>query len=1382
MLELTENPANLRVLYNTVSPDIDLGSFNEFATRMASVKNRQTFYSQIQPNIDLGDYQTFNEKVSSSYKRPSFWQELKRTGEITAKTIPVATIGSFAERIAIEGGVLKFGEKLLRSTNPFMIPNMIAEEILPKLPDEQKKKFIEAHPFYQWGRKLRKETKKKIQQDPSLQRPAGYREWTFGNMVALDKLGETIGNVVPSVLISTGIGVGVAAVTKSPIAGLGAAATVAYGMESGFAYDDAIEYGLEPEEASRVANTVGVINAVLEILPVGRAISKMKIGKQVQKSLAEKLIAKGAYKEIPKEMFKQAVTEGATETLQELNSIVQESRYKGKIPSWLEIGSRATQAGFGGFIGGGGVGVVSGVVQQQKARQIIPRIKEQQITDIGYLEKLAPTAKGFKPTLKKPEIITKEELPFVDTFQKTPKTAREKFQQIQDTQTRIDKELAKPTLQFKEENPLVRKRTNTLIKEKIKYLKRGERLSELDTRKALTDLKMLIIDKAKTDLPKDSMTRGQVKPLMTQIAKAKNITDVENALERIDTISETVERKKGLQKIDKILKRVEPKRVGGKLVGTTLPAEYYQRLGNVNRILKSTPETIDAEITKLQEQSLNKDGEVSEEIANKIYMLQTFGDLKGKTVEGINRAVDDLESFIKTGKSLRIAEKEAIKKVNKKTIQSDLDVIIGEKGAAPLHPVEFQGSVLNKFKQMSMFNPNMGQSLEWLLDILSKRHKESAPLQSPINLRITPKIHQARKTSNDIHYMYIKQSHGKLKEIFGLTDRKLAKTLFENSQPQNTGIMLVGKEGTSKEGVSTELKISKNQAYKKWMEWQSPEVRERLENDVYIWDERVMAQIEDYVGDELLEWAQYQLTEIYPQIYEQINEVYKKLNNIDLPYNAFYSPLSAEIDEKTRTSSDIVPLFQGNGINASVGNHHLLPRTSDQITKFRDGDSVLSQYITEMSHYIGWGEPIQHIRTTLLSPTVKKAIRQYHGSGVEKILKDHINHLANNGIDKATVHATLDKMRQKFVTAVLGINPVVFMKQLMSFPAYMMEADITPKVFTEGLLDFAKNPLKAINTLKQSTMLRERYRVGFERDIMFAMKGTTPKTLSETKNIADTLLFFTKLGDRAAIYLGGWSVYKYNYDKSRKSGMTHEQANKKALYEFDITTERAQQAGNPEHLGAIQRMGSWARLFTMFITAQNQYFRSVNSGIRNIRAGRGGKIKNIKRMVIGHSLLPMMFQFAASGFRWENEDQIRAFILGSLNGWLIAAKFLEPLAENIISFSKYGIDGTPISTGWNKISDTMGRFAKSFDDGFKLEDIFEVMHGLASGLSKTHAPIIGGVPYDPLYRISKGFTDLAKGELKDLRQLLGYSEYALGIDRKSSKKKGGSKRKERRRR
>lgn len=158
-------------------------------------------------------------------------------------------------------------------------------------------------------------------------------------------------------------------------------------------------------------------------------------------------------------------------------------------------------------------------------------------------------------------------------------------------------------------------------------------------------------------------------------------------------------------------------------------------------------------------------------------------------------------------------------------------------------------------------------------------------------------------------------------------------------------------------------------------------------------------------------------------------------------------------------------------------------------------------------------------------------------------------------------------------------------------------------------------------------------------------------------------MWFTKFGDRAAIYFGGYPLYDYTYRQQIKLKRPEDMARKIAMREFEKATARAQQDANVQNLSHIQRGGSWAKLFTMFMTSKNQYYRQESGAWRNLREERGPAAENMKRILIFHFLLPMLFQWAADGFNIRWKRQLRAAVLGSLNGIFIYGDFAETVIK-----------------------------------------------------------------------------------------------------------------------
>ena len=109
---------------------------------------------------------------------------------------------------------------------------------------------------------------------------------------------------------------------------------------------------------------------------------------------------------------------------------------------------------------------------------------------------------------------------------------------------------------------------------------------------------------------------------------------------------------------------------------------------------------------------------------------------------------------------------------------------------------------------------------------------------------------------------------------------------------------------------------------------------------------------------------------------------------------------------------------------------------------------MLFKHIVEMEHFKAWGEPMREMRSVLGVEQSRRAVKQYHGATADRVLQGFINRFAMGGQDRALTLNTLDKLRANFTRSVIGGNPVVFLKQLASIPAYAME--IPTKDFIRG--------------------------------------------------------------------------------------------------------------------------------------------------------------------------------------------------------------------------------------------------------------------------------------------------------------------------------------------
>jgi len=364
----------------------------------------------------------------------------------------------------------------------------------------------------------------------------------------------------------------------------------------------------------------------------------------------------------------------------------------------------------------------------------------------------------------------------------------------------------------------------------------------------------------------------------------------------------------------------------------------------------------------------------------------------------------------------------------------------------------------------------------------------------------------------------------------------------------------------------------------------------------------------------------------------------------------------------------------------------------------------------------------------------QRAIKQYHGFMANKVLKGFLDDFAGAGVDRAKTLAWIDRRRAAFTKSVIGANPMVFLKQLASIPAYAME--IPSKDFISGVAYALSHPKEVHDILMTSPTMKARAKIGHERDIILAGKRSPAKALAGTQQISDVLMLSTKLGDRLAVVAGGWSVYSYHLKRLVNSGMAKEQAHKEALYQFDMATKRSQQAGDTMDLAYLQRLGSIGNLFTMFLTAPLAYYRNMSAGMRNLKGGRGSA-SDVKRVLLTWTILPMLFQWIASGFEWDEEAQARAALVGPLNGLFMAREAIEAIGTKWFEGKSYMNVGTPPPlTAIRTAVRATGSARKMWDDGItekELGKFFDTVAEVAGNLS--------GIPYKPVSKIVSYLND-----------------------------------------
>ena len=266
--------------------------------------------------------------------------------------------------------------------------------------------------------------------------------------------------------------------------------------------------------------------------------------------------------------------------------------------------------------------------------------------------------------------------------------------------------------------------------------------------------------------------------------------------------------------------------------------------------------------------------------------------------------------------------------------------------------------------------------------------------------------------------------------------------------------------------------------------------------------------------------------------YHRVNGTFRKRFRVNMAFNPMYSPISRRIGARADEGDDTLNKSKSPmGSMTSAGS--LKSRVSNQVElTWVDGDTAIMKHITEMEHFIHYTDVMREMRSVFMNRNISKSIADFHGSGISQTLNKFMDDIARGGVDRSQNLEWIDKLRANFSRSVIGVNPVVYLKQLASIPAYI--ADIPT---LDWATEFAKvfNPLefkRMYRTLSKSKMVEMRYDQGFERDMVLALQNQKPGKLISGTDFVNTFAYaFTKMGDKQAIFLGGWSVYKYHYKR-----------------------------------------------------------------------------------------------------------------------------------------------------------------------------------------------------------------------------------------------------------
>jgi len=831
------------------------------------------------------------------------------------------------------------------------------------------------------------------------------------------------------------------------------------------------------------------------------------------------------------------------------------------------------------------------------------------------------------------------------------------------------------------------------------------------------------------------------------------------------------------KRIERLLKWSEPRTQGGKLVGRFSDKQLNDTLAHFRELIaleKQEAKQKRQENAALIDKQMKEGGAVDiEKIVFENRLLSyAIGDISNQELlnlyEGISEAynmgrlTDKITGEVKRRRLEQMRETAE----NVMTNNGNINYRV-ENNTITINGNSFTDPRFNKIRQAINRWGMSQQAWQGILDMLSMNDKSSKTGQSELSKMLDmfeaeqKKYAGVKRDSESISQKITDALNGP--DNSGITVTKYMNTLEEKRTIEWQGAKNPKeKDPKRRKYIAFSRTFTKDQLIDIYMKAKDKDTRDIMVADPENqYNESFLAAVYKELNADDLAVAD-AIFKFYDENYTVFNAFYEEHYGMSLGKTKYYTPRAMKIK-----GVDIDDLSTTGYVSFS-GAKQRVAQAGTAVINIKGAFKTLNQYINKQNHYMGYMDKLRDINAVLCDTHIKEVIAGIWGNKANARISDEISNFANNGNDKLDgFMASINRVRARYAKSVLALKPALMIKQLTSFPAYWEHTDI--KDFASGLADFFKNPKEAIETLGNTTLMQTRG-VDIIRDFDQLSKTKLlkdmQKSVKDIKSVKDLyqaikwddfLMWNIKMGDRGAIYMGGWALYKSELKKNLAKGMTEADAKAKALETFECVTDETQQSGRLSQQSFMQNNQFW-RMFTMFTSSQNQYLRKEINAIRGLATGRMDKKQAAKTLFIYHVLLPVLFQVVSDGFKFDKDNDIRAAVLGSLNGWFILNKVLENIYNMIFTednLRKARMSVRDLVPFWGSGEDLFNQIVKYRNDDISFFD-------LVGGVIKP-AGELTGLPLKYIKDVATNAGEYAYyGEyFKELLLWLGWSPYVL---------------------
>ena len=870
------------------------------------------------------------------------------------------------------------------------------------------------------------------------------------------------------------------------------------------------------------------------------------------------------------------------------------------------------------------------------------------------------------------------------------------------------------------------------LKEDIKRLKKKTKTQAAATKKEIKATQKLLIEKIEQS---GIENRGKFLRRVKNTQTPRQLLNSAEAIQfQIDKEAGRAAKKEIRKQVQIRLNKISPIKVGKKVTGKFDP-ETQAVLDILRANLRMKVDKKIKPISREEAQRRldeNLSAAIGTETALENRLLAMVADPDTVSVDDQLSILEAIEEIRRDGKVGASTRRLVSKDRSKKLVDGAVESIQGSKPIDPNDKTLKAPSISKFFKGLSRTQTSWMQ----LMDIISSDDTSTKAGESRISRALdTFAVVQGENKGQRIAGNKIIQM---TMDAFGFTDQK---QVFRQMKQDSELIDLGTFEDAN--GKSVDLKMTKAEMRKRVMENRDETISEIIfDRKGNAWTKGMFKAVEDRLSTKDFAFIDSQI-DFYKKYYKRINPVYAALRGVNLPDILNYSPIRRETVRDSEGVAGDFLLEQS--FRRDVSASSLIGRVPSQ-SRLKDASDiqVIQQHVIEMEHFINWSRKVTDMNSVFKDNEIRKIITAKYGASMLTVIDRHIKHFTNIGLESSTaLDSIFNALRVNMTTSVLALQPDLTAKQLVSFIAY---ADgISTKDFVSGIIDFAKNPKRAMKILSSSEFLLGRGQ-NINIDIKDATKFKNDFDLFTSRPTFRNAMFpMVRIGDRGAILMGGWAVYRAELKRTGDPA--------KAMELFERKSDETQQSGNIDQQSEFQR-NAFLKLFTMFTSSQNQYFRQEMGAIRGLFTGRMDRKTIAKKIAIYHFVLPMLFQFVADGFRVDEDRQWRAAFLGSFNGVFILKDGMEFAARKLAGDDLFK-NNAPV---FELIRDSFEAAADLMLSWGDMDDFLDALVEVAEVGGK-----LSGLPVKQAFNLTEGVGELIEGDIvTGGLKTMGWSSYSLG--------------------